>query len=175
MLELGDGSVTLRPLKKADASPIAQLINNRKIWDNLRDIPYPYHLKDAEAFIELSSQQVPVATFGIFFKGELCGVIGLIMQKDIYRLSAEVGYWIGEPFWGKGLATKSLSLITDYAFSELGLNRLYAGAFAHNEASRKVLEKCGYQREGIAKNAIIKNNQILDEYKYAILKSDFLN
>ncbi|MEP1033993.1 GNAT family protein [Ekhidna sp.] len=173
MLVLGEGNIILRPLQNDDAEQIAKLINNKKVLDNLRDyIPFPYAKKNAEDFIKISSEQIPPCTFGIIGNNQLCGVIGIIIQSDIYRMSAEVGYWVGEPFWGKGIATKALELITSYGFSQLGLIRIYAGTFGHNEASRRVLEKCGYQKEGISKQAIIKNNQILDEHKYAILKSD---
>ncbi len=168
------GEVRLRSLVIEDTETIARLLNNRKIWDNLRDyIPFPYHKKDAKTFIVSSLSQSPKTTFGISYQKKLCGIIGLMLQKDIYRLSAEVGYWIGEPFWGKGIATRAVDLITRYGFSELGLQRIFANTFEHNKASQQVLEKCGYSLEGIAKNAAIKNDLIIDEHKYAIIKSDY--
>ncbi len=172
-MELSSGEVTLRMLRKTDADQLAQLITP-SIWDNLRDhIPFPYHTSDALNFISTCEKQSPPCTFAITIKKELCGVIGIILQKDIYRLSGEVGYWIGESFWGKGIATTALQLISNYGFNELKLNRLFAGTFGHNEASKRVLEKCGYLLEGISKAAIIKNNQILDEHRYALLASGY--
>jgi RimJ/RimL family protein N-acetyltransferase len=97
-------------------------------------------------------------------------MIGLHPQKDVYRLSAELGYWIGEPFWGNGIATKAVELILKYGFETLNLNRIYAGVFEHNIASMRVLEKCDFVKEGIAKQAVIKNNKVIDEHKFAIIK-----
>ena len=165
-------SITLRALQLSDKSDLAKLANNKKIWDNLRDyIPYPYTEKDAEVFINLSKEQNPTQTFGIAYDGMLVGVIGFNVQKDIYRKSAEVGYWIGEPFWGKGIATEAVKLITAYGFNELELIRIYTGVFEHNTASMKVLEKNGYSREGIFKNAVIKNGKVCDEHRFFILKT----
>ena len=96
--------VLLRTWKKNDAHPLAVMANNKKIWDNLRDyIPFPYTINDAISFINMVKDQKPVMTFAIEFDGHLCGVIGLVAQKDVYRKTAEVGYWIGEPYWNKGI------------------------------------------------------------------------
>ena len=164
--------VILRRLAINDAKPLAQLANNRKIWDNLRDyIRYPYKLEDAINFIQFIGKEKPEQTFAICSKsGDVCGVIGLALQKDVYRDTAELGYWIGEPFWGKGIATKAVALITNYSFEQLDLRRIYAGVFDFNRASMRVLEKNGYAKEGVFKNAIIKNHQIYDEHRYAKLK-----
>ncbi len=163
--------ITLRQLDISDTSDLARLANNKKIWDNLRDyIPYPYSEKDAEFFVNLTQQEKPQQSFAIAFKGQLCGVIGLIIQKDVYRKSAEIGYWIGEPFWGMGMATKAVELITAYGFDTLKLNRIYAGIFEYNMASMKVLEKNGFEKEGIFKNAIFKNDKIYDEHRFYKLK-----
>ena len=92
--------------------------------------------------------------------------IGLTIQKDVYKKSAEIGYWIGEPFWGNGIATKAVELITEYGFNKLALNRVYAGVFEYNITSMKVLEKNGYKKEGIFKNAILKNDKVYDEHRF---------
>ena len=159
--------IEIRPLKLSDKSQLAKLANNKKIWDNLRDyIPFPYEETDAEFFINLTKEEEPKQTFGIEYKGEISGVIGLVIQKDVYKKSAEIGYWIGEPFWGNGIATKAVELITEYGFDNLGLNRIYSGVFEYNVASMKVLEKNGYEKEGIFKNAILKNDEICDEHRF---------
>ena len=111
----------------------------------------------------------PQQTFGIRYEEELCGIISLHMQKDVYQKSAEIGYWIGEPFWGMGIATKAVEIITAYGFSELQLARIYAGVFDFNKASMSVLEKNGYEQEGIFRNAIFKNNRLCDEHRYGKL------
>ncbi len=158
--------VVLRKLTYLDKGDLAKLLNNKKIWNNLRNhIPYPYQEKDAENFIKLSnnnSQHV----FAIEYEGKFCGVLGLEMQKDIYEKSAELGYWIGEAFWGKGIATESVRLIAEIGFNTLNLLRIYAGVFEFNIASMIVLEKNGFQKEGILKKAIFKNGKIFDEHRY---------
>jgi len=167
---LKDSEINIRKLEVSDTLQLATLANNRKIWDNLRDyIPHPYTKSDAEFFINLTQNQDPQQSFGIEFKKQLCGVISLIIQKDVYRKSAEIGYWIGEPYWGNGIATKAVQLITKYGFETLNLIRIYTGVFEHNPTSMKILEKNGYQKEGVFKKAVIKNNKILDEHRYYIL------
>lgn len=160
-------SVQIRSLKSSDKSTLATLANNKKVWDNLRDyIPYPYVENDAEYFINITKQQNPKQTFAIEYKGDLCGVIGLVIQTDVYSQSAEIGYWIGEPYWGKGIATKAVELITAYGFDELDLIRIYTGVFDYNRASMRVLEKNGFENEGIFKKAIFKNGRIYDEHRF---------
>lgn len=165
-------TVQLKPLEKGNREELAKLLNNKKIWDNLKDfIPHPYTIENADFFIELTQKQSPQQTFAIVDeKNKLLGIIGLIIQNDIHRISAELGYWIGEPYWGKGIGTNAIKQITHYGFEELKLERIYAGVFAFNQASCKALEKNGYELEGIFKNAIIKNNVIIDECRYAKLK-----
>ncbi len=165
-------SVYIRPLRASDALPMASLLNNKKIWDNLRDyIPYPYHVDDASFFIHLTSTETPTKTFAIVADDAFCGVIGLVSQQDVHRKTAEIGYWLGEPFWGQGIASQAVALVTQYGFEQLELLRIYAGVFAYNHASKRVLEKNGYQLEGIARKALIKNNQVWDEYRYAIVQT----
>ena len=159
--------IKIRDLKLSDKAQLAKLANNKKVWDNLRDyIPYPYTESDAEFFIELTHKEDPKQTFGIEYKGKLSGVIGLVVQKDVYQKSAEIGYWLGEPFWGNGIATSAVELITKYGFDTLDLNRIYTGVFEFNIASMRVLEKNGYKKEGIFKNAILKNDRICDEHRF---------
>ncbi len=163
--------ITIRPLTQLDKPVLANLANNRKIWNNLRDyIPFPYKISDAEAFINTTEQENPRSTFAIEYDGKFAGVIGLVIQKDVYRRSAEIGYWIGEPYWGKGIATKALALVTEYGFKKLDLIRIYSGVFEFNKASMRVLEKNGYELEGIFKNAVVKNGNVCNEHRYYKLK-----
>jgi len=162
--------VKIRPVELSDKEQIALLANNKKVWDNLRDyMPFPYTQNDALQYINLSIKDQSLHNFAIEYQGELCGMIGLIIQSDVYRKSAELGYWIGEPYWGKGIATKAVELITILGFNKLNLIRIQAGVFDFNIASMKVLEKNGYHKEGVAKQAVIKNNIACDEHRYAIL------
>ena len=147
---LTDGSINLRRLKTSDSERIANLANNRKISNHLRDIfPYPYGIKDAEFFIDSVINEDPQVTFAIEYHGDLCGVIGLVPQKDVYSKCAEIGYWLGEPYWGKGIATRAVKLIIEYGFKNLHLIRIHTGVFDGNIPSMRVLEKNGFKKEGV--------------------------
>ena len=149
---LGTEDVILRKLTLKDKERLALLANNRKVSDNLRDyFPHPYTAQDAQDFIKLVKNENPTTTFAIEYRGQLCGIISLVRQTDVYRLTAEIGYWIGEPFWNKGIATQAVQLITRYGTSALGLARIHAGIFEYNKASMRVLEKCGYSKDGVFK------------------------
>lgn len=162
--------VRLRRLRRADIPELARLANNRKIWDNVRDyLPHPYSEKDAEFFISSKVAEDPQITFAIEYQGSFAGVIGLEPQQDVYAHTSEIGYWLGEEYWGKGITTKAVQLATDYAFNTLGLHRLYAGVFEHNKGSMRVLEKAGYIKEATLKGAVKKNGVIINEELYSIL------
>lgn len=166
--------VSLRRLVEADKNSLAALANNKKIWDNLRDyFPHPYTLKDAEDFIALTAREEPPVTFGIFREEAFAGVVGLVKKDDVYRKTAEIGYWLGEPFWGRGVTTAAVGLMVDYGFNKLKLERIDAGIFEYNIASQKVLEKCGFALEGVYKNAIFKNEQLLHEIRFGITKQEY--
>ncbi len=168
---LQEKDLLLRPLLAKDRNDLVLFMNNKKIWDNLRDfIPFPYSLEDAYNFIQMTNQENPHLTFAIELGGRFCGMIGILKQSDIYRLTGEIGYWIGEPFWGKGIATRALKLMTDYGFSKLDLVRIHTGVFEHNVGSMKVLEKCAYKKDCILEKSIIKNGKILNEHRYSIVQ-----
>jgi len=169
---LSSDNITLRPLEETDAPAIAALANNYHIWRYVRDrLPHPYSLSDAASFIQFARSESPALNFAIVYNQSLAGVTGLTLQQDIHRLNAEVGYWIGEPFWNKGIATKAVELITDYAFNTLHLHRLFAGVFHTNPASGKVLSKAGYTLECTARQAVIKEGKLLDEHRYVKLNT----
>lgn len=168
-----ESAIRLRRLKTTDAETMALQANNKKIWDCVRDLfPYPYTTDDARAFIQRTEDESPPHTFAIVTgDDELCGVIGLVPNDDVYRIGSELGYWIGEPYWGKGLATEAIAQMIRYGFEELHLERIYAGVFDFNKASMRVLEKNGFIKEGIKRRAVIKNGQIRDEHQYAIIRN----
>jgi RimJ/RimL family protein N-acetyltransferase len=160
--------VKIRPLSKKDAPIMARLANNKNIFDNLRDgFPYPYTLADAESFIENFKDHSESWIFAIEYHGEYVGNIGLIKQTDVYQKSAELGYFVGEPYWNKGIATKAIQLICDFGFQNLDIVRIHSGIYEYNKASQRVLEKCEFDKEGIFKKAIFKNGKIWDEVRYA--------
>ena len=161
--------IQLRKLHISDAPKISLMLNNKLIWDQLRDyIPFPYTEKDGEEFIAFVNSETSQHVFGIVNKeNDLCGVVGLVLQSGIYRISAEIGYWLGEDYWGKGIMSKAVELITNYGFEELKLERIYTGVFDFNKASMRILKKNGYVKEGVFKRALIKNEKIVDEHRYA--------
>ncbi|KQB98834.1 GNAT family N-acetyltransferase [Pedobacter sp. Hv1] len=161
--------VTLKEIQEASTIAIQQLANNPLIAQNLKDVfPHPYALANAEEFMALAKQGVLGHVFGIFVDETFIGVCRVVPHGDIYRNNAEIGYWIGEPYWGKGYATQTVQLLTDFAFNELQVLRVFAGVFSPNKASMRVLEKAGYTLEAVLKSAIVKNEVILDEHLYRI-------
>lgn len=166
--------IKIRPLVLSDVKSLANLANNKKIWDHVRDyFPYPYTTTHAIEYIGTKLKEEPQTAFGIEYQGELAGVIGLEFKTDVFRRTAIVGYWLGEPFWGKGIVTAALKLIIEYAFEHLDLVRLEAGHFDFNPASGRVLEKCGFERYGIAKKAVIKNGKLADDHLYGLVNPKY--
>ncbi|MFZ4059465.1 MAG: GNAT family N-acetyltransferase [Ferruginibacter sp.] len=169
-MELKSGDIVLRTLNESDAPKMAELANNIKVARNLRDgFPYPYTLKDAEIFIEKYGKTHPMNIFAIEYQGEYAGNISLMPGTDVYRKSAEIGYFIGEAFWNKGIVSTAVNLITEYGFKFLDIVRIHCGIFEYNTASQRVLEKCGFVKEGIFKKAVFKENRFWDEIRYAKL------
>jgi RimJ/RimL family protein N-acetyltransferase len=164
--------VQLRPWKYADAEDLARLANNRKIWDNARDqFPHPYTLKKADEWLSAVLAQKPVCNYAITVDGKLAGGVGIVPQEDVARCSAEIGYWVGEPFWGQNVATLAVMRILPIAWKELpGLTRIYGQVFDFNKASMRVLEKCGFHLESIRKRSVIKNGVVGDDFIYVILR-----
>ncbi|MBX3239915.1 MAG: GNAT family N-acetyltransferase [Chitinophagaceae bacterium] len=158
--------VRLRLWSRNDNMALAELANNINIWNNLRDrLPYPYQLQHANEFISHCLLQPSPTIMAIEADGILAGCIGVEMQTDISRISAELGYWVGEPFWGKQVATIAVRQMTEYTFSYFPqIIRLFARVFEFNKASMRVLEKNGFHLESIQKRAVIKNDRILDDY-----------
>jgi RimJ/RimL family protein N-acetyltransferase len=172
-MELINNELKLRPFATSDIDKLAELCNNKKIWDNLRDyIPFPYSKNNAIEFVNYCVNENPQLTFAIVVNGEFAGSIGLVKQSDVYKLTAEIGYWIGEPFWGMGLTTRAVRLICKYGFNELGLIRIFTGVFDFNKASQRVLEKAGFKLECIFEKSIFKNGKICDEYRYGLINND---
>lgn len=165
-------NVTLRPWHKDDRFVLTSLANNIRIWNNVRDrLPYPYLLHHADEFIRFSLSHRPNRIMAIEVDGELAGCIGIELQEDIARLTAEVGYWIGEIYWGRGVATEALKQMLSYSFDRFPqLIRVFAKVFEFNASSMKVLERNGFYLESIQQKSAIKNNQVVNEYIWVKLK-----
>lgn len=162
-----DNSHHLRRWQKGDELALVRYANNYHIWRNVRDaFPHPYTLEDARHWISMCESEKTPSVFAIEVDGEAVGCVGIVLQKDIFSKNAEIGYWLGEPFWGKGIITAAVSEVVEYAFRTFDIHRLYAGVMAHNPASMKVLEKAGFQLEAILKKSIYKENTFIDEHLY---------
>jgi ribosomal-protein-alanine N-acetyltransferase len=163
--------ISLRAVKYKDNTQLAKLANNKKIWNNLKDyIPFPYTVSDADYFIALTMKENPQLSFTIEYRGTFAGLIALVPLKDVYRRSAEIGFWVGEPYWNNNIATNAVKAVTGYGLTDLAFARLQAGVFEFNKASMRVLEKCNYQKEGIFAKSVWKNDQLWSEYKFAIVQ-----
>jgi RimJ/RimL family protein N-acetyltransferase len=172
MIRTAVDGLTLRPWRAADLGPLVRYANNWNVWINLKDrFPYPYTDADARAWIAHCDTRTGEATnVAIDWQGEAIGGLGLDPHTDVHRLMATVGYWLGEPFWGRGFTTQALRAFSAYAFSTFDLHRLQATVFDWNVGSARVLEKAGYMLEGRLRHSIIKDGRIADTLLYARLR-----
>jgi RimJ/RimL family protein N-acetyltransferase len=163
----------IRDLRPGDEPSIARHANNPKIFRNVRDrFPYPYTLDDAKWWVEHAGSADPMTDFAIVVDGEAVGGIGFMMQEDIFRRSVEIGYWLGEAFWGRGIVTDAVRALSEYIFANFDVCRIYAGVFEWNLGSMRVLEKAGFVLEGRMRKAATKDGQTIDEFIYALVKEE---
>ena len=161
---------TLRPLLPEDAESLAKHGNNHNVWRNLRDrFPHPLSISDMRQYLANVLGPSPATMFAIDVDGQAVGVIGLTLCEGERRHTAELSYWLGEPYWGRGIITTAVQAVTEYAVKELGLSRIESYVFSWNPASARVLEKMGFAREGVLRNSIIKDGVLLDRWLYAYL------
>jgi ribosomal-protein-alanine N-acetyltransferase len=160
----------VRSWRTSDAESLLRHANNRNIWLNLRDaFPHPYTKHDARAYIRSVRDRSPETTFAIAVDDEAVGSIGFVLRTDVERVSAEIGYWLAEPFWGRGITSEALAALTRYAIDTHRLTRIYALPFAWNLASCRVLEKAGYVLEARLRRSAIKDGQVTDQMQYAYI------
>lgn len=161
----------LREWRMEDLNSLVKYANNPHIADYLTDrYPHPYGMKDGIKFIKMASSQNPGRIFAIEIEGHAAGAIGLEPREDIHRLNAELGYWLAEPFWGRGIMTAVIKEMVDYGFKTFEINRIYARPFGSNQASHRVLEKAGFRLEARLEQVLVKNGRFEDELIYAIRK-----
>jgi RimJ/RimL family protein N-acetyltransferase len=160
----------IRTWRASDLESLVESANNHNVWINLRDqFPHPYTRRDGRTFLRHMRERRPETVFAIAVDGKAVGAIGFVLQKDVDRVSAEVGYWLGEKYWKRGIASEALGAITRYAIDTHGLTRIFAVPFAYNTASCRVLEKNGYQLEGCLRRSAIKNGEVVDQFQYAFI------
>ena len=165
----------LRPWHPDDASSLIKHANNPRIASNLRDgFPYPYTLQDARNWLKMVGENREDVILAIQVNGEASGGIGLHGLKDVYRYNVEIGYWLSQRHWGKGIVSEAVAAMVEYAFTKCSWLRLFACIFENNPSSMRVLEKNGFKREAIHKKAVMKEGVLLDEHLYALLKDQWL-
>lgn len=161
----------LRPWQPEDAPSLAEQANNRNIWNNVRDIfPHPYTPEDARAYIELAANKPRIEDMAIVVEGRAVGGLGFVPQNDVERYNAELGYWIGEAYWGRGLASEAVAGFIPYVFGQSEIKRLFAWVYDRNYGSMRVLEKNGFRKVGVMQQSVCKNGLFLDCHYYELLK-----
>jgi RimJ/RimL family protein N-acetyltransferase len=170
-MELKRSIFSLREWQTDDVRSLQEQANNKNISGYLFDsFPFPYTTDDARKFISRHQNQNPLTTFAIIVDNNVAGGIEFKPGNDIYSKRAFLGYWLGQAFWGRGIMTEAVKLITAYAFENFDFIRIQATVNGNNPSSMRVLEKAGFKKEGVMKNAIVKHGQVMDEHLYALLK-----
>ena len=165
----------LRRLRHGDADSLVRHGNNPKVAQNLQDrFPSPYTREDAYRFIEYAQGATLESIFGIEVEGEVNGIGSLLFKEDVFSVSTELGYWLSEAHWGKGMMTEVVKSLTRHAFADLEKERVYANAYDYNPASRRVLEKAGFQLEGKARNAAVKNGRLMDVWTFGCIREEYM-
>jgi RimJ/RimL family protein N-acetyltransferase len=166
----------VREWLKTDVDSLARHANNINVAKNLRDrFPHPYTLKDARAFLRHAVAAKDPSNLAIEADGYAVGAIGFVLGRDVERFSAEIGYWLGEPVWGRGIGTEALELVTRHAFDGMNLLRLFAVPFADNAASIRVLQKAGYVCEGRLRSSSVKYGEARDQFMFAKINPTWVN
>ena len=166
----------IRKWELSDAKDLAAALSNKKVQDNLRDgLPYPYTEQDGKEFISamLSADENETFAFAITVDNMVLGSIGIFRQGNIHRQTAELGYYIAEEYWGKGIMTEAVKQICEYVFANSDIIRIYAEPFAYNIASCRVLEKVGFQYEGTLRSNAVKNGKVIDMKMYSLIKEEY--
>lgn len=163
---------TLTEWRESYVNSLAKHANNPKIAQFLRDsFPSPYTKEDANAWIQFNQTKTkPIINLAIVVEGTCVGAIGLLPKTDIHRCNIEMGYWIGEAYWGQGIVTEAVNYMIKYTFEQFDVARIYAGAFEGNIGSQSVLRKAGFTLESTIPKGVVKNGVLLDEYIYSIIK-----
>lgn len=171
-LEL-EQALRIRSYRAGDAAAQVAYADNRNVSHQLRDrFPYPYTPQAAEDWLRHVAAQKPETSFAIATAEELIGGIGVELGDDVYHRTAEIGFWLGEPFWGRGIVTAAVIAFTPWAFQRFDLLRIWAGVFETNPASARLLEKAGYMFEGRLRAAVVKNGRTLDQLLYARVREE---
>jgi RimJ/RimL family protein N-acetyltransferase len=172
-MELDLGPFLIRGWRRGDEQALVRSANNPNVVRNLRDrFPHPYTRADADAWLAHAATKNPIVDFAIVVNGEAVGGIGYLPQHDVARRSVEIGYWLGEPYWGRGIVTGAVRALCEHIFRNPDICRIYASVFESNPASARVLEKAGFVCEGRLRKSVTKNGQTMDALIYALVKDE---
>lgn len=164
---------SIRKWELSDAADLAAALSNKRVQDNLRDgLPYPYTQQDGTDYIRTILSMEDSFIFAVTADGKAIGNVGVLRQQNIHRRTAELGYYIAEEYWGRGIMTEAVKQVCAYVFDRSDIVRIYAEPFSYNAASCRVLEKAGFQYEGTLRSNAIKNNRVIDMKMYSLLKTE---
>jgi len=164
------GTCVVRDWARSDKDALLRFANNRNVWRNLAHIfPHPYTETDAERWFSYLERMSEPTHWAIEVEGQAVGGIAVMVREGIYIKSAGFGYWLGEPYWGRGIMTEAVKAVSRYAMSRFGLIRLESPVFEWNPASMRVLEKCGFVREGVSRASVFKDGQVINQVVYALV------
>ena len=172
-MELDAGGCRIRSWRRGDVASLTEHANNPRIARNVRDMfPSPYRTEDAEHWLAVVSCMQPESQFAVDVNGHAVGGIGISPGLDVHRIDGELGYWLGEEFWNRGIMTSAIKAFVPYAFSTFNLERIHANVFEWNVASGRVLEKAGFVLEGRMRRAALKDGIVIDVLLYAMIRPD---
>ncbi len=173
-MELTFNGYKIRSYKADDVKSLSKNANDPDISKYLDDrFPYPYTIQDAEIWVKFVQEQDTNLLFAIANSDEVIGGISATPYSNVQRFTAEIGFWLGKEFWNKGITTEAVKTFCNFLFTKYNFNKLTAKVFEGNEASKKVLIKCGFIQEGSHPESIFKNGKFISYYSYGLLKKDF--
>jgi RimJ/RimL family protein N-acetyltransferase len=170
-----NNNLTLRKWKIEDAKVLADIGNNINVWQNMTDaFPSPYTIEIAKTYIESTIDKADCLILAIEYDGKVAGSIGAFFHDDIYKINASLGYFVGQDYWGNGIGTLAIEMISRHLFCNFKINRIYAQPFENNTGSRRALEKAGFKFEALLRENIIKNGIIMNSCIYSYLREEFV-
>ncbi|HEU4427690.1 MAG TPA: GNAT family N-acetyltransferase [Myxococcota bacterium] len=171
-MELHTERLLLRSWRLDDAEALVRHVNHREVWRNTGALPFPYSRSDAEAFFKYLAEHPQEIHLAIVPEAEPVGSVGIYLRKGLEQFVGELGYWLGPSVWGKGYATEAARALSDHVFATTDLQRIEGRVFAWNPASRRVLEKAGFQLEGVKRRAAFKDGEHVDEWLFSRLRGE---
>jgi RimJ/RimL family protein N-acetyltransferase len=175
MVELRGSNFVLRPWRESDVEDLARIANNKKISKNLMiRFSYPFGMEDAKSWVGLMMEDEQAdKNFVVEVDGRFVGGVGFELKDGLREGIADGGYWLGEEFWGRGIASEAWRMLRDYVFENYDIRKFQAGVFSWNPASVRVQEKCGFKREAVLKKGIIRFGEVCDEFRYGLLREEW--